>query len=38
MPEVISGAFLEEAMNQGSDTTFNELSTKETVTYLKFQV
>lgn len=35
VPEVISGAFLEEAMNKVSDTTFNELATKETVTYVE---
>ncbi len=35
IPEVISGKFLEAAMNKVSDKAFNELSTKETVTYVE---
>lgn len=35
VPEVISGQFFETAMNKVSDKTFNELSTKETVSYVE---
>lgn len=35
VPEVISGKFFEEAMHKVSDITFDELSEKETVTYVE---
>ena len=35
VPEVISGAFLEDAMNKVSDKTFSELSKEETVSYVE---
>ena len=35
VPEVISGAFLEDAMNKVSDKTFSELSKEETVSYIE---